>query len=471
VVLARDSDAVFSVFYPEQRWIGKLLSTADGGSSALCYVLQAVCVVLGVLQLLTGAAMFAEMAGMLAPNPLLHVSMTLGGIAYFPLALVIGSARKALQPGGALEQLKVGEAMISEQDSTTLWRWRVGLGVLSALWFLFGLCFLALGLLAPPDANGEPMPAAVRITNTLTAVVCCGLFPVAFSDWWASMFTASCLCRDEVVEVIHNVRSADPNSDEWDEAVAEPGLALIEKMELLSAGWSGGLAGFAAFSWLGALSNFTMAINTPLCEGVDAARGWSPGTMRTIWLVTTAICTTLPFLLALDIAATSTWCDNLMAELNDARINHGPESHLKIQWLETALEKLVRQTASRAPPLLCACLTEHSTNVVCVLPEQWSRPGFQSRRSGHRQEIHEGLGSQALRCPRHSRWSAAHSLHPARHGRRQRVRAELGADQLDPIGDAGAQLELRLQHDCRLCPRCGVNSAPTVSEGQQYLQD
>ena len=42
--LARDSDAVPSVFYAEQRRIGALLSSADGGSSALCYVLQALCV-------------------------------------------------------------------------------------------------------------------------------------------------------------------------------------------------------------------------------------------------------------------------------------------------------------------------------------------------------------------------------------------------------------------------------------------
>ena len=170
------------------------------------------------------------------------------------------------------------------------------------------------------------------------------------------MFTASCLCRDEVIEVIKNVRSADPNSDEWDEAVAEPGLALIEKMELLSAGWSGGLTGFAAFFWLEALACFTSAINPQFCDGMDAANGDELGTARTIFLVLTAINTTLPFLLALDIAATSTWCDNLMAEFNDARINHGPESHLKIQWLETALEKLVRRTCA-APPLLCACLT------------------------------------------------------------------------------------------------------------------
>ena len=44
----------------------------------------------------------------------------------------------------------------------------------------------------------------------------------------------------------------------------------------------------------------------------------------------------------MNIAETSTWCDTLMDELNDARTNHGSDSHLKIRWLETALKQLVR---------------------------------------------------------------------------------------------------------------------------------
>ena len=37
-VLGRDSDAVLSVFYPEQRKLGALLAAADGSASALCLV-------------------------------------------------------------------------------------------------------------------------------------------------------------------------------------------------------------------------------------------------------------------------------------------------------------------------------------------------------------------------------------------------------------------------------------------------
>jgi hypothetical protein len=51
--LALDSDAVVSTFYPEQVWIGALLSTSDGSSSALCIATQALCMGLGVFSLLT----------------------------------------------------------------------------------------------------------------------------------------------------------------------------------------------------------------------------------------------------------------------------------------------------------------------------------------------------------------------------------------------------------------------------------
>jgi hypothetical protein len=247
--------------------------------------------------------------------------------------------------------------MISEKDSATLSRWRVGLGVLSTLLVLFGLLALAAGTLELPPIGHPGMPAQARINWALGGLLWCTVIPLACSGWLHSMYTASCLCRDDVIEVIKNVRAVDPTSDEWEGAVAQPALGLIEKMQLLSDGWSGGLAGWGGFFWFFALCFFTLTINAPYCDGVDATAGNPPGTTRTISLVVTAIFSMLPFLLAYDIAATSTWCDNLMAELNDARINHGPESHLKIRWLETALEKLVRQTASRAPPLLCACLT------------------------------------------------------------------------------------------------------------------
>jgi hypothetical protein len=340
-VLARDSDAVVSVFYPEQRWIGALLSTVDGGFGAVYYFAQVECLGLCAIQVLVLAPGAAETAGLPEPNALLYVNAALMGAASVALTFIIGSARSALRPGGALEQLKVGEVMISEKDSTTLSRWRGGAWAWSGLWVLLSLLPWR-GAFGLPPFGSPNTPTEARVELALRGLVSCTVFPVALSGWWASMRTASCLCRDEVIEVIHKVRTVAPTSGDWDAAVAQPALGLIEKMKLLSDGWSGGLAGFGVFFWLGALAYFTNAINAPLCEGLDAASGSPPGTQRTVSLMLVASMSTLPFLLALDIAATSSWCDNLMEELNDSRANHGPESHLKIQWLETTLRQLVR---------------------------------------------------------------------------------------------------------------------------------
>ena len=155
MVLARDSDAVVSVFYPEQRWIGRLLSTEYGGSSWACWMLQAVCVGKTVAMLLTFARSQAMGAGMTKPNALLYVTAVVGGSSWLLLALVIRSAPDALRSDGALEQLKVGEVMISEKDDATLSRWRVGMGVLSALWFLIGLLLLAGAFGQPPFGNSN----------------------------------------------------------------------------------------------------------------------------------------------------------------------------------------------------------------------------------------------------------------------------------------------------------------------------
>ena len=125
--------------------------------------------------------------------------------------------------------------------------------------------------------------------------------------------------------------------------VNQPAVALVKKFEHLSDGWSGGLLGVGGAFWLVALTCFTLAINDPLMAGYDAAFGNPPGTNRIFHLTGMAALALLPFPLAVDIAGTSTCCDELMDELNQARIKHGKSCHATIQCLETALKQLVRQ--------------------------------------------------------------------------------------------------------------------------------
>ena len=350
-VLACDSDAVPSVFYSEQRWIGALLSTANGGSSVMCYILQAACVGQCVFAWLAFAPGFAEAAGMPGVNSLLFTQAAVEGGSWVVLFLLINSARDVLRTGGTLEQLRVGQVMISEQDNASLSRWRVGLLVLSGVWAAWG--GLLVYLFHPMRADDDEVyvfPLGVRMYGWTSAVLFCTILPLATIGWQHSMRIASCLCRDEVIEVIRKVRTVDPTSDEWEEGVSQPALGLIDKMKLLSDGWSGGLVGLSLFIFLYALCFFAVAINEPVCNGLEAVGGMPPGFYRQINLVLTALWTVPPFLIAMDIAATSTWCDTLMNELNDARSNHGPESHLKIQWLETTLRQLVRHASP--PPFL-----------------------------------------------------------------------------------------------------------------------
>ena len=174
---------------------------------------------------------------------------------------------------------------------------------------------------------------------------CFAVLPIAFSGWRASMRTASCLCRDLATETIENARTTDPkNREEWEARVNRPALALIGKFELLSDGWSGGLVGLVGALWLGALGNFAKGVEGIVVDRNEDLR--DPNNGFTL-LAFAAVCALLPFPIAWDIAGTSSRCDELMAELNKARIKHGEEVHLKIHCLETALKQLVRPSPPR----------------------------------------------------------------------------------------------------------------------------
>ena len=404
-VLARDHDAAPSVLWPEQRWLGKLLSTeytppgesdSESAPSRLCYALQGMCGVAGLLESICIPQGTAEAAGMAEPNTLTYIACALYGLGFAALALPISSAREALRPGGALEQLGVGEVMISAEDARSNARWRKGLLGLSALCVSFGAFCIAMAVFELPPFVPPGSPTQYKFIVALIGLWLCTTLPVAVSGWWASMRTASSLCRDEAIEATKAVASTDPKApltandgedfgdilkktssihmgvdlrryrsrrprterkaglaearaaevdweseSDWDEKVAKRALGLRTKFELLSDDWSGGLIGFGGSCWLVALGSFTRLINTPWCAGMDVVNGTPPGTQRNASLAFAAIVLPLPFFLAMDVAHTSSWCDYLVEELNEARAKFGPASHLKIDWLETALARLV----------------------------------------------------------------------------------------------------------------------------------
>jgi hypothetical protein len=184
------------------------------------------------------------------------------------------------------------------------------------------------------------------LTRASWILLCAMLFtagPVATCGWWTSMYTASCLVRDATINVIKFVRSTNPCTTEWELQVSTA-LVLVDKLESLSDGWADGLAGLTGTSGCFALSFLLKSLDNPWLNGTDEAIGWTPGTQRYLMLLYTAIFGALPFLIAMELAVTSSYCDILMNELNEARKRYGASSHLKLQWLETTYGNLVRTT-------------------------------------------------------------------------------------------------------------------------------
>ena len=68
---------------------------------------------------------------------------------------------------------------------------------------------------------------------------------------------------------------------------------------------------------------------------------------RVMNLVNVAVFASVPFLLALDIATTSTACDQLMDTLNDQRIKYGVAVDERISWLEKCLANMNRGQGNR----------------------------------------------------------------------------------------------------------------------------
>lgn len=378
-----DSDSsAQTLLFPEQKKIGEWLSNAEGGPSKWCYAGYGLCALTGLVGLLAlPACSRSQFPG---SKPLLYVTGLLAGLACTALGLAVYSARVALCAGGKLHELRAGEVTVSEEDTAFNARWRNVLLALSTLSVLpFGVFFIASGVLElrPLFVPGSA-PTIYRTFVVLGGLVFCTVVPTIYSGWWASMRTASCLCRAAAIEAKENAKITSPkDEEEWEAKVNQKALALPKKFELLSDGWSFGLLGMGSAAWLVALAQFTLAINVPLMKQEDTYQGFHPGTGRAVWLAFMVIFASLPFPLAYDIAGTSTSCDELMDTLNKARIKHGKECHLTIQCLETALKQLVRRPSLRASPFPLRRL-KHAR---VFGTEREPRPRLRHRRHRHRQ--------------------------------------------------------------------------------------
>ncbi len=188
--LGRDSDAVTSVFYPEQQKIGRMLSTDSGKPSKLHRFLQLVVVAAGVRFALTNAANNVTFAKLDEATDLLRVSALLTGASFTSFLLPLESTRVALMPAGLLEQLNVGKQRISNAAALRLAHWRMFLCLLAAMVFMLGLFICTV-----VTANRWDQGPVALVDKLIVGLVWLGPAPVLAAGWWPSMFTASCLCR------------------------------------------------------------------------------------------------------------------------------------------------------------------------------------------------------------------------------------------------------------------------------------
>ncbi len=192
---ADDSDAVLSVFYPEQRTIGGLLSNNNGQSSVLHRVLQFGTLIVGVRFALVNAENNVDFAGLDETTDLLRVAGYLSGISFAPLALALESTRVALMPGGLLQQLSVGKQKISTAAARRLERWRMFFVTATSLSLVIGVgTSVAVTIRYLTQLTGEYNPA-MFIQKLPIPFMWLGPLPIITSGWWSSMFTASSLTR------------------------------------------------------------------------------------------------------------------------------------------------------------------------------------------------------------------------------------------------------------------------------------
>lgn len=165
----------------------------------------------------------------------------------------------------------------------------------------------------------------------------------AVAVWGLSMKLAAMMARSAIRKVVHAAENMVPESpragssirqrsaearEEWQTRVVLPAMRLAtDTMPTLSEGWGKGLLIMTFVVWV-------MAFGM-MCEGFDNGR------YRTFALAVAL--SLLPLILAIDLAETSSQCNELRRVLNDVRVDNPTEEvNAALSIVETALDKLNR---------------------------------------------------------------------------------------------------------------------------------
>lgn len=367
--LEEDSNAVRSKFPLGALWLGRLLSTPSGQPSWGCRALQLFyCGPVTIFTASVYPSAKAAAVGWQQPSVLLCTATLLLVAGQLCVPPVFSCAQAATRPGGVLELLGVGHVRISVTAARRLARADWVTVTVCCLCFALGLVLLIpairpiKGGLVPRDAD-----VGLRIWYGLSGIWFF-LFTLLFMGFLPTMRCASCVARDHILEVIHSAKQHDhslPHSSAtWHEEVGKPALELRGIMRLLSV-FGDGLAALSGFATFSALGFFCLAVDTSANDIIDQQHGNPSGTQSARYLVIMTGLLAVPFMVALDIATTSSFCELLLDQLNNVAMDAGPDNSKHIAWLETRLQQTVRTSY----PFACDGVfsTARCLGVSCIL--------------------------------------------------------------------------------------------------------
>ena len=321
---------------PEFALVGRLLSTRDGAPSPLFRFLQIALVLSCMLDIIETPSTAAHAVGMAGPNALLYVRGAFGGVARMGFLFNLGDMRRTLHQGGILSRLEgLGGGQIRASTRRSLSRWRVALCVPAVFLATYIPAQSSIPRLLIADSATA---AALQLTGLIILTT---VLPAIMTVWFLSLRFASAVARQEATNVLRAATTVDPtDSATWDAKVQRPAFELEHLFRSVSEGWGRGLFGLALSFWGMALGIFANVVNAPYLAAHDSDYG-PDGTLHR-YLLIIAIVAAIPVLLAADIAATSSRCDLLSDSLNAVAISHGPECHLRLDYLETRLRRMNR---------------------------------------------------------------------------------------------------------------------------------
>ena len=332
--LREDSNSVVCPDY--FAWARKLLSNPETGEpTALSRVLPYLAVVRPLSLMFYASGRLTSATEPTETDVLMMTCYLCFFVMGQALTLICTELRYVLRKDGELESLGIGTTKISARAFASLEQQRKLLRFFQLALVGNGLGWGAggIGSLIKNAYENQFLPGGfTRWGFNMVPVALFFLIEAPlFIELALTMQVASALGSDAVLEVVHAVRKTAPSeADTWESEVVAPALALANgSVGLLSQGWSKPLALAFFGMWTMAIGVFAMMLYM--------LHIWPTGSL--VFSAALLGCLLMPLIMSAAVADVSTSCDDLLASINERRIEDLERGALLFQ-LETALKNL-----------------------------------------------------------------------------------------------------------------------------------